>query len=227
MTQSSVDANRKGYDLWSDIYDGYANSTVAIDEMSFPPVYAHLKDQRVLDIGCGTGRHTLRLAQAGNRVTGMDLSPGMLAVARRKLAGLDVRLIEGDILTAPFTGPFDAVIAALVLEHIADPAGFFQSVARLLSPGGGVYISEIHPDRIAGGTQANFVTPDGEAVRLTSFAHSEADIQAAARDAGLRLLSHMDVFGGQALVRLNPDWTRHLGRAMIRIWTFEKPMEPS
>jgi SAM-dependent methyltransferase len=222
MTPSPSSENRSGYDRWAELYDGYVNSTVAIDDLYFPPVYAHLTGQRVCEIGCGTGRHTLRLAKAGNRVTGIDLSPGMLAVARDKLAGLDVNLIEGDVLNAAVPGGFDAVVTALVLEHIADPAVFFERVADMLVPGGSVYISEIHPDRIAGGTQANFIDQDGESVRLTSFAHSEANIRTAAKEANLRLLSHADIFGGQALVRLNPDWARHLNRAMIRIWTFEK-----
>lgn len=224
MTQDPSSENRAGYDRWAGLYDGYVNSTVAVDDLYFPPVYAHLSGLRVLDIGCGTGRHTIRLARAGNQVTGIDLSPGMLAVARGKLSGLDVELIEGDVLTTPVVGPFDAVVAALVLEHIAEPTAFFARVSELLGPGGGFYISEIHPDRIAGGTQANFVAADGEAVRLTSFAHAEADIRNAAGTAGLRLLSHTDVFGGEALVRINAGWSRHLGRALIRIWTFEKPV---
>jgi 2-polyprenyl-3-methyl-5-hydroxy-6-metoxy-1,4-benzoquinol methylase len=223
MSQSPSSENRAGYDRWAELYDGYVNSTVAVDDIYFPAVYAHLRGQRVCEIGCGTGRHTLRLAQAGNTVTGIDLSSGMLAVARQKLDGLDVQLIEGDVLTLALSREFDAVVTALVLEHIADPTAFFNRVAELLVPGGGFYISEIHPDRIAGGTQANFVAADGEAVRLTSFAHAEADIRNAADAAGLRLLSHMDVFGGEALAGQNPDWTRHLGRALIRIWTFEKP----
>ena len=217
-------ANRDGYDRWSAAYDTYVNSTVAIDDMHFPAVYAPLTDRRVLEIGCGTGRHTVRLVAAGNDVTGIDLSPGMLTEARRKLAGCKVQLIEGDVMTGdmPLSG-FDAVVTALVLEHIGDLQVFFARVAQALVSGGGFYLSEIHPDRIAGGTQANFIdAKTGEAVRLTSFAHAEADIQAAAKGAGLRLLTHADIFGGQTLVAKNPDWTRHLGRPLLRIWTFEK-----
>jgi malonyl-CoA O-methyltransferase len=84
-------------------------------------------------------------------------------------------------------------------------------------------MSEIHPDRIAGGTQANFIDPvNGEAVRLTSFAHTAADIEGQALAAGLSLRHQADIIGGDDLVALNADWTRHVGRAMIRMWTFEK-----
>ncbi len=222
-TNPSID-NRDGYDRWAESYDGYVNSTVAMDDMAFPPLWAHLQGQCVLEVGCGTGRHTLRLVQAGNTVTGIDLSPGMLAMARKKLAGFgNVCLIEADFLTAELNlRDFDTVVTALVLEHIADLQAFFNRIAASLKPGGDFYLSEIHPDRIAGGTQANFIDgTTGEAIRLTSYAHSEDAIQAAALAAGLQLTLRRDIVGGEDLVRLNPDWTRHLGRDMLRIWRFE------
>ncbi len=225
MTISDTSAtNRSGYDRWAAIYDGYTNSTVAIDDMTFPAIYGHVKGKRVLEIGCGTGRHTLRLAQAGNDVTGIDLSPGMLDIARQKLSGVPVRLIEADIMAAPLDlGLFDVAVMALVLEHIADLQLFFRRAADALADGGELLLSEIHPDRIAQGTQANFTDPEtGDNIRLKSFAHTEADIQVAALNAGIRLLSHTDIFGGQGLARLNPAWEKHLGRPLIRIWTFEK-----
>jgi malonyl-CoA O-methyltransferase len=225
MTPSSNPSseNRRGYDRWASIYDGYVNSTVFTDDIFFPPVWAHLSGRKVLELGCGTGRHTVRLAAAGNAVTGLDVSPGMLAEARKKLADYsNVTLIEGDLLSTPLEG-FDAVVTALVLEHIADLDAFFSAVSRALNDGGALYLSEIHPERIAGGTQANFVdTQTGETVRLRSFAHTEADIVAAATGAGLRLTAQQDIIGDERLPRHNPDWARHVGKKMIRIWVFEK-----
>ena len=223
MTSDPSLENRAGYDRWAQLYDTYPNSTVASDELCFPTVYADVCGQEVLEIGCGTGRHTVRLAAQGNRVTALDLSPGMLEVARGKLAGFDtVRLVEADIMAGGDWGRFDAVLTALVLEHIADLGVFFDRVAAALKPGGSFYMSEIHPDRIAGGTQANFTTADGQHVRLASFAHGEAEIQAAASQAGLSLRLQQDVIGGDDLIRLNPDWARHRGRKMIRIWVFAR-----
>lgn len=223
MTSDPSTENRAGYDRWAQLYDSYPNSTVATDDLYFPPVYAGVRDMDVLEIGCGTGRHTVRLAQQGNRVTALDLSPGMLEVARAKLAGFDqVELIEADIMTDGLPGRFDAALTALVLEHIADLDRFFGRVTAALKPDGRFYMSEIHPDRIAGGTQANFTAADGEHIRLASFAHTETDIQAAASRAGLDLTLQQDIVGGDDLVRLNPDWTRHIGRRMIRIWVFAR-----
>jgi len=227
MSRTPSEANRAGYDRWSKLYDDTVNSTVAMDERAFPPVWAHVRGRDVLEIGCGTGRHTLRLAAAGNRVTGMDLSPGMLAEARRKLADFpDVRLLQADILRdEPEPEGFDVVLTALVLEHIADPAAFFARAARALRPGGAFYLSEIHPQRIADGAQANFIDEDGEAVRLTSFAHSAEAIEAAAARAGLRLDRARDIAGDAALAERNAGWARHIGRPMLRVWSFNKPQE--
>lgn len=222
-TRPPSETNRAGYDRWSETYDGYVNSTVATDDLYFPPLWAHLWDADVLEVGCGTGRHTLRLAEAGNRVTGLDLSAGMLKVARRKLASYpNVRLIEADFMASELGFiDFDAVVTALVLEHIEDIATFFIRVREALKPGGTFYLSEIHPERIAAGTQANFTdAATGEHVRLASFAHDGADIETAALAAGLRLEARQDVIGAEDLTRINADWVRHIGRRMIRIWTF-------
>lgn len=215
--------NRRGYDRWAASYDGDVNSTVFVDDATFPVFWTHLREQAVLELGCGTGRHTIRLAQAGNTVTGLDLSPGMLAEARKKLAGYpNVTLIEGDLFSLTLSG-FDAVVTALVLEHVADLDGFFRLVSFALRPQGTLFLSEIHPDRIAAGTQANFIDETtGKTVRLKSFAHTETNIVAAASRAGLRLESHQDVIGDERLPRHNPSWQRHVGRKMIRIWVFKK-----
>ncbi len=226
MTNSISDANRIGYDRWARLYDGYVNSTVATDDLYFPPLWAHVTSAKVLEIGCGTGRHTVRLVQQGNDVTAIDLSAGMLKIAREKLSAYDrVRFIEADFMAnnLDLIG-FDVGLTALVLEHIADLDLFFKAIAMALRPGGTFYMSEIHPDRIAAGTQANFIDPEnGQVVWLTSFAHAAAEIETSARGAGLRLQQQSDVIGGDDLVALNADWARHVGRAMIRMWTFEKP----
>lgn len=220
---ADLSSNRAGYDQWSATYDTYINSTVAIDDETFPELWAHLTGLEVLEIGCGTGRHTQRLVKAGNRVTGLDMSPGMLEKARLKVP--EATLIEADILTYEgfASAQFDVAITALVLEHIDDLKRFFELVAYVLKPGSPFYLSEIHPDRIQKGTQANFIDADsGEHVRLLSFAHSEADIQAAARHAGFTLTESRDIFGTEAFAARQPQWTKHAGKPLIRLWAYER-----
>ncbi|AUN29439.1 class I SAM-dependent DNA methyltransferase [Niveispirillum cyanobacteriorum] len=216
----TVSTNQAGYDRWSDFYDRYPNPTVAADDLAFPPLWAHLTGLNILEVGCGTGRHTQRLALAGNRVTGVDLSPGMLSQARAKLAGLPVTLIQGDVMggTPVPGGPFDAALTALVIEHIGDLPGFFTRIKALLKPGAPFYISEIHPERTAGGTFAHFKTDDGDEVALAGYPHSVSDVEHAAAEAGLCVEQSVDVLGDAALAALNPKWERHQGRPMLKTW---------
>ncbi|HET9255059.1 MAG TPA: methyltransferase domain-containing protein [Pseudonocardiaceae bacterium] len=97
--------------------------------------------ERVLDMGCGTGRFTAPLAATGAEVTGLDLSSGMLTVARKKLAerGLKAEMRQGDMAELPFPdATFDTVTSMLALMHIplADRQAVFIEASRVLKPGG-------------------------------------------------------------------------------------------
>jgi ubiquinone/menaquinone biosynthesis C-methylase UbiE len=99
------------------------------------------RGQRVLDMGCGTGRFTVPMAALGAEVTGLDLSRAMLDVAGAKLAerNLTASLHEGDMAHLPFEdGSFDVVTSMLALMHIPveDREAVFGEVARVLRPGG-------------------------------------------------------------------------------------------
>jgi malonyl-CoA O-methyltransferase len=213
--------NIQGYDRWADFYDHYPNPTVAMDELAFPPIWAGLSGKRVLEIGCGTGRHTTRLVKARNIVTGIDQSARMLSVARKKL-GTSAILLEGDfLLIDPGVGVFDAALAALVVEHIADLVAFFRHVAKTLKPGAEFYLSEIHPARTAAGTFAHFKDADtGQDVALAGFPHTETDMLDAASTANFRLVAKHDVMGDERLVSLNPKWAKHQGKPMLQLWHF-------
>ena len=138
---------RAGYDRWASVYDHDDNPLSALEE---PHVRAALGDVRhldVVDLGCGTGRHTAWLAAAGARVTGVDFSQQMLERARRKVPGTDVDFIVHD-LHEPLPledASFHAVVSGLVLEHIRDPQAFFMEAHRVLRPGARAVVSTMHP----------------------------------------------------------------------------------
>jgi malonyl-CoA O-methyltransferase len=219
--QSGKQVNIQGYNRWSGFYDSYPNPTVAMDELAFPPLWTGLSGQRVLEIGCGTGHHTAKLVKAGNVFTGIDQSAGMLSVAREKL-GPAVTLVEGDFLQIDAgAGFFDAALAALVVEHIADLPAFFRHVAKMLRPRAGLYLSEIHPARTATDTFAHFKDADtGEEVALAGFPHTEPNMLDAAAAAGFGLVCKRDVVGDERLANLNPKWAKYQGQPMLQLWHF-------
>lgn len=92
----------------------------------------------VLEVAIGTGRD-LPFYPAGTRITGIDLSPAMLAVARQRAAelGIDADLREGDAEALAFPdNSFDTVVCVLSLCSIPDPAKAVAEMARVLKPRG-------------------------------------------------------------------------------------------
>jgi trans-aconitate methyltransferase len=90
--------------------------------------------EAILDLGCGTGHLTARIAAAGADVLGVDSSPEMIAEARRSYPGL--RFEVGDARALAAVDRFDAVFSNAVLHWIPDAEAVVRGVARALTPGG-------------------------------------------------------------------------------------------
>jgi len=109
---------------------------------------AGLGGRRVLDVGCGGGLLAEGMARRGARVTGIDLSPGALEVARlHALEGgvaVDYRQVAVEELADTDHGTFDLVTCLEMLEHVPDPGQVILAIARLVRPGGEVVCSTIN-----------------------------------------------------------------------------------
>ncbi|MEU0851375.1 class I SAM-dependent methyltransferase [Streptomyces flaveolus] len=126
----------------------------------------------VLDLGCGTGSLSLLAAEQGHRVTGVDLSPAMVELARAKLAGRDAVFLVGDA-GAPPVGErrFDAVLVRHVLWTLPDPGRVLAHWRELLRPGGRLVLIEgvwgsVTPVGIPTGRLTGLLAPLGGQVRV-------------------------------------------------------------
>jgi SAM-dependent methyltransferase len=216
-----VDA-REGYDRWADTYEATDNPVVAMDARVAVPALAPRAGERVLDAGCGTGRHLRTLEAAGCRVTGLDFSSGMLAVARRSCP--EVPLVRADLSRElPLRGgAFDAILCALVGEHLGAPAGLFAELFRVCVPGGRLVFTVYHPLLAAAGSEANFESV-GIEYRLGAERHETEDYLRAARDAGWRDVAAFEFAGDEALARATPSGAKYLGRPLLLVLTARGP----
>jgi len=109
-------------------------------------VIGSVSGKRLLDAGCGDGVVSVRLAQSGADVTGLDNEPRVLVVARCRArnAGLRVSFLDGAVQALPPEDcSFDIVVAVTVLCFVADPERALREMARVLRPGGRLVIGEL------------------------------------------------------------------------------------
>jgi len=90
--------------------------------------------ERILDLGCGTGHLTGKIAEGGIEVIGVDRSPEMIAQAREKYPALRFELMDARELAVD--GRFDAVFSNATLHWIKEPERVIAGIAKLLKPGG-------------------------------------------------------------------------------------------
>jgi trans-aconitate methyltransferase len=112
----------------------YARDARYVSDLAAPvlEMLAPRRGERILDLGCGDGALTEKIAAAGARVVGVDSSPEMAAAATTR--GLDVRVIDGARL--PFEAEFDAVFSNAALHWMKDLQPVVAGVWKALEPGG-------------------------------------------------------------------------------------------
>lgn len=176
---------RSGYALWSSTYDQIRNPLILVEQPVVEVITGALPPGRALDAACGTGRHTLHLAQR-HAVTGVDASPDMLALARAKVP--EARFLVGDLRALPFCdASYNLVVCGLSLCHVADLTGAAAELARVARPGARLVLTDPHP--IAGSilSQAFFPTDDGGLAFVRNHPHRLGQYLDAFAGAGLRL----------------------------------------
>lgn len=112
--------------------------------MSMLPIKAGM---HVLDAGCGTGNFSLKLLQKGVKVTGIDVSQEMLAIARKKIeaAEMTAAFLEMDIYRLDFPdNTFDGILSMAAFEFIHAPEEALKELFRVLKPGGHLLVGTIN-----------------------------------------------------------------------------------
>ncbi len=172
--------------------------TVDFDRLGLQP------GERVLDMGCGAGRHAFEMYRRGADVIALDQDPDELATVsewfaamRREgsvPAGAEADVKEGDALDLPFPdGEFDRVVAAEVLEHIPDDGTAIAELVRVLRPGGTIAVTVPRwlPEKVCWALSDQYHEVEGGHVRI----YAGSELVAKLERAGLRFLGRDHVHG--------------------------------
>jgi malonyl-CoA O-methyltransferase len=216
---------REGYDLWSAVYDSDGNPLIAIEEPLVDQLVGDFRGLRVLDAGCGTGRHAFRLAAGGAIVDAVDFSGGMLAQAKQKPGSERIRFHVHDLATMfPFPDhSFDRVICGLLLDHVENPRGFFAESGRVCSASGLIVVSVMHPALMLKGVQARFHdSATGNEIRPASQSHQVSDYVMAALDSGLIITHLSEHCATEMLAAKHPRAQRYIGWPMLLMMALKR-----
>lgn len=134
-------------------------------------------DSRLLDVGCGTGRHILELSRYEGTFVGLDMADEDLKKMRYLLAlaaqegrlVANVHMAQGDGMSLPFKdNEFDQVICTETLEHVDDDEGMLRDLIRVLRPGGVLVVSvpDEYSERLLWRLSSRYRTAPGGHVRI-------------------------------------------------------------
>lgn len=205
---------RVGYDQWAETYDTTANPLVALDRLYTLALLRPRVGERVLDAGCGTGWNLRSLVLAGSKPVGIDFLRGMLTVAQRNTPTVPLAQADLNRELPVRKRVFDAVLCALVGEHLTNLLLTFRELCASLKPGGRLVFSVFHPEMAAAGIEANFERGEVE-YRLGAYRYTVDDYLNAIEDCGFRGVKCYEFYGDDELVHEVPWATKYLGRPLL------------
>jgi ubiquinone/menaquinone biosynthesis C-methylase UbiE len=201
--QSNVVGSKAGYDDYAVSYDKTLDFLDSFERDVLQKMLRDVRSGKVLDVGCGTGRVIRKLLDRGAEIVGLDVSPEMLKIARKKFK--KTTFIEGNIENMLFPDEdFDMVIASFVIVHLKNLQKAFDEVYRILKPGGVFIVTNINQRK-----SPKLKNTSGKEIVIKSFYHIPEQVISALKE------SFFDI-ETEEFVYENSIWVNQIVKAIKR-----------
>jgi len=181
---------QEAYDLWASSYDSQPdNLMLALDEEVFSSLLnnIHLENKVVVDIGCGTGRHWLKLLnKQPQKIIGFDVSEKMLEKLQHKIPFAETHQLLSNQLSSLQNNSVDVIVSTLSIAHIKNIEEALEEWIRVLKPGGNMIITDYHPTALSMGADRTF-SYDKKTIAIVNYVHSLEKIIAIAEKEKLQM----------------------------------------
>ena len=211
-----------GYRLWSLSYDD-KSPIIDLDLLNNSgTIQKQVKDQSIIDLGCGTGRIGRYLKGLCPKfLAGLDVSPEMLKKAEEK--GVYDLLIQSDLeKMKPIVRSYYGVISSLVLCHIKSSEKIFHSISDMLTQNGWFGLIDYHPYFLLQGIPTHFKSENQEDIAIVNYVHSFSSIFDQANSAGLKLVEFKERFVTDKMIGQSPSYIKFKGQPISYLMVFRK-----
>ncbi len=192
--KSPVVESEVGYDLYASKYDESRAYLNGFERDVFLKMIQPLKEKKVLDIGCGTGRTIELLKTYPMEITALDISEKMLKVVEKKFH--DVKTVKADLNSLPFPdNTFDAVTAMFVIVHLKNLQVAFSEVYRVLKDGGVFILSNINQRKAP-----KLKLKDGKEIVIKSFYHLPKHVVGSLQEEAFKVEEDIFVYEGKTWI---------------------------
>ncbi|HIT64650.1 MAG TPA: class I SAM-dependent methyltransferase [Candidatus Ventrimonas merdavium] len=147
MSKQNIYDNETFFDGYKKIRDTAGNANDVFEMPALFSLLPDLKNQTVLDLGCGFGEHCIHyIEQGAKKVVGIDISEKMLAIAKAENSHPNISYLHMPMEDlAGLDMQFDVVISSLAIHYVENYGALAKDVYRLLNPGGLFIFSQEHP----------------------------------------------------------------------------------
>lgn len=193
---------KEAYKHWASRYEQDLPYLFESESEKVIPLLGNVKNKKILDLGCGTGRYSIPLAKKGAIVTAVDFSKEMLAVAKKNAKNVKINFKQFDLKKGFPKGNYDIILCMLVLGHFKNIKPIIKNISKSLKAGGICIISTFHPQKEGG----KFALVQSLGLDARKYRQSKKQYMKAIKNAGLSLEKILEIkFSRKAILKAKKD----------------------